>query len=159
MRHLNIPSLLAFLTIALIATHASAQQSNDDDNNNPRQTLFFDADAEKGAGPGEIDIEATLIDNTLFVTGKVTKLSSPILENNTSKNGVHLFIDTPENDHDRVFPLEFSPTNNNETRGAIGGRIDLTDDEIQQLRNRQISIDIHTEQHPDGEVSAPIKPD
>ncbi len=157
MRHITISSLIAFLALAFIASNASAQNSDDDRKNVPRaDRIFFEADADDGDGPAEIDIQATLIDNTLYVTGKVTNLSSPILENNTSKNGVHLYLGQGgDNDHDRVLPLEFAPTSN-EKRGAIGGSIELNEDEIKQLRDREFFIDIHTEDYPDGEVRGTV---
>lgn len=160
MRHFTATSFLAFIAVALISISASAQKTNTVKHEKAERgaVLFFDADAEKGAGPGEIDIEATLIGKTLYVTGKVKKLSSPVVENNTSKNGLHLYLGDAGKGHTKVFPLDLQLTSDG-TRGAIGGRIELTDAEIQQLRDRKFRIDIHTEQHPDGEVSGTVKPD
>ncbi len=160
MRHLTTASFLVFVAAAFISISASAQMPDavKKDVAGRGAAIFFDADAEKGAGSGEIDIEATLIGNTLYVTGKAKKLSSPVVENNSSKNGLHLFIGEPGKAHTKVFPLELQMTDN-ATRGAIGGRIELTDAEVKQLREGKFSIDVHTKQHPDGEVVGQVKID
>lgn len=160
MRQLTATSFLAFIAIALISISASAQKTDTDKQHKTERgpALFFDADAEKGVGSGEIEIDATLIGKTLYVTGKVKKLSSPVVKNNSAKNGVHLYLGEPGKAHTKVFPLELQMTQD-ETRGAIGGRIDLNDAEIKQLREGKFNIDIHTEKHPDGEVSGQVKVD
>ncbi len=160
MRHFTVTSFLAFMVVGFISISASAQMPDavKKDIAGRGAAIFFDADAEKGAGSGEIDIEATLIGNILYVTGKVQKLSSPVVENNSSKNGLHLFIGEPGKAHTKVFPLELQMTDN-ATRGAIGGRIELTDAEVKQLREGKLGIDIHTEQHPKGEVSGRVEKD
>lgn len=85
----------------------------------------------------------TLNGNTLVIEGIFEGLSSPA-------TAAHIHIAPPGQHGPVVFPLEVS----NDTSGEITGTADLTDEQLQTLRDNNFYVMVHSQDNPGGELRA-----
>ena len=91
------------------------------------------------SGAGSVD--AVLVDDTLFITGTFDGMSSPAA-------AAHLHL-APKG---RRGPVVFELSAAKSATGVLGGRVELTEAQLQELRDGRYYVQVHTETNPDGEI-------
>lgn len=84
---------------------------------------------------------AVLIGSQVFITGSVSGLSSPAVS-------AHLH-QAPRGQRG---PVAFTLSVTKAASGVLGGGLELTSSQIQDLRQGRYYIQIHTERNPEGEI-------
>lgn len=90
---------------------------------------------------GEGEVILTLSGNTLTVEGSFSGMSS-------AAAGVHLHNGPPAQPGPVVHALEIDMA----PSGAIGGVIELTDEQVEMLRNNALYLQVHSQSNPPGEL-------
>lgn len=93
-------------------------------------------------------VTAALIGSQLFLAGRFEGLSSPA-------TAAHLHR-APKGERGPIaFPLRIVSA----PAGAIGGSVELTKDQIEELKKGGYYVQIHTERNPDGELRGWLLPE
>ena len=96
---------------------------------------------------GTGNVTATLNGNTLEVSGTFEGIDTPA-------TAAHIHQGAPGMSGPPIFDLEVT----NDTQGEVSGTIELSDEQIDLLRDRQMYVQIHSEQNPDGVLRAWLWP-
>ena len=96
---------------------------------------------------GTGNVTATLDGNQLEVTGTFEGLGTPA-------TAAHIHHGPPGIPGPVVFDLSVT----NDVSGEVSGTIELSDEQVQLLRNREYYVQIHSEQNPDGVLRAWLWP-
>ncbi|MCI4666666.1 MAG: CHRD domain-containing protein [Bacteroidia bacterium] len=106
--------------------------------------------------PGFGQVELGLRDDTLFVSGEIESLSSPINTN----IGIHIHDGLAGSNGPVVFPLTFTTTAGG--TGAIisadDNKFELSQAQLENLNNRGFYVNVHTEKFGSGEIRGQIQP-
>ena len=108
----------------------------------------FDADLDGASERPEVEtaatgeVEATLADLTLNVAGSFQGLSGP---------AVAAHVHGPAN-RDQTADIVCPLTVTADVSGTVSGSCNLTEDQVNDLRDGRMYVNIHTAQHPQGEI-------
>ena len=91
------------------------------------------------SGSGSVD--AVLVDDTLFITGTFDGMNSPAA-------AAHLHLAPKGIRGPAVFELSIAKS----ATGVLGGRVELTEAQLHELRDGRYYVQVHTETNPDGEI-------
>ena len=90
---------------------------------------------------GSGSVEAVLMDNTLFIAGVFEGVSSPSV-------AAHIHVAAKG----LRGPVAFNLSISENATGALRGRLELNETQINELRDGRYYVQVHTERNPDGEI-------
>jgi CHRD domain-containing protein len=99
---------------------------------------------------------ATLDGDELSVTGTFSGLDSPLHE--VSGSAAHVHIGDVGVAGDIVFNLTTTTTGTDSRTGSFAGKMDLNDDQQTAFKSGRLYVNVHSENHPMGEIRGQFVP-
>lgn len=138
-------SLLAFAAVAIVSVAPAFAQNAVEFGDTLGEVPVDGGTTDSINGSGEVS--ATLDGNQLELSGTFEGVSSPA-------TAAHIHQGAPGQSGPVVFELEVS----NATSGTVEGSAELSDEQVELLRDANFYVQIHTEDNPSGELRAWLWP-